>query len=140
MRVLFVILLNLICVDIAAQNVGASEEQGFQLPSSKSNAEPLIRYQKTQTVWKKLNPEWRLLLATPVSQREPSVPEGTDTSSTIQPGYYFDPYSAYATTNAQVAGEAPPGWTPAQLYMSARPCRLYRRHFCLRASPKIPNE
>jgi hypothetical protein len=132
MRVLFVILLNLICVDIAPQNVGASEVQGFQLLSSKSNAEPLIRYQKTQTVWKKLNLKWRLLFATPVSQWEPSVPEGTHTSSTMQPGYYFDPYSAYATTNAQVAGEAPPGWTLRHLYMTGRPCKIYLRHFCLR--------
>jgi hypothetical protein len=133
-RIFFVILLSLICVDISAQNAGAGEVQGFQsLPSNKLKAEPLIRYHKIQTVWNEMNLEWKLLFdPTPVSQWKPSVPEGTDTSSTIQPGFYFDPYSAYTTTDAQVAGEVPPGWTLRHLYMTGRPCKFYLRHFCVR--------
>ena len=67
-----------------------------------------------------------------VSDWKPSVSERTDTSSTIEPGVHFDPYSAYTTTDAQVAGEAPPGWTLGHLYMTARACKLNLRHFCVR--------
>ena len=126
MRILVVIVLSLVCVDISAQNAGAGGVQGFQsLPSNESKAEPLIRYHKIQTVWNEIN-----LDPIPVSQWKPSVPDGTDTSSTMDPGFYFDPYSAYTTTDAQVAGKAPPGWTLRHLYMTARPCKLYLRHFC----------
>jgi hypothetical protein len=126
MRILSVILLTLICVDISAQNAGAREIQGFEsLPNSNLNEEPLIRYHKIQTVQKEMNLDWK------VSEWK-SVSEGTDTSSTIEPGFYFDPYSAYTTSNAQAAGKAPPGWTRRNLYMIARPCKLYLRHFCVR--------
>jgi hypothetical protein len=68
--------------------------------------------------------------------RSPSVQNGIDTSSSIQPGFYFDPYSAYTTAVAQAAGEAPPGWTKTfgwtnrQLYMTVRPCKPSHWHSC----------
>jgi hypothetical protein len=132
MRKLSVILLSLICIDIAAQNVDASEIGGFQLLTDKFDAEPPVRDQEIHIVWEQLTLEWKLLFdATPVNEWEPSVADGTATSSTIERGFYFDPYSAYTTHNAQLAGEGPPGWTPRGLYMSARPATLCLRHFCV---------
>ena len=134
MRRCLVILLSMICVDISSQNASADEVQGFQsLSSNKLKAEPLIRYHKIQTVLIDMNLDWKLLFdPTPVSQWKPSVFEGTDTSSANERGFYFDSYSAYTTTDAQVAGEAPPGWTLGHLYMTARACKLNLRHFCVR--------
>ena len=110
MRILFVILTSLISVGVSAQIAGAARVAEFRsLPSDELKVEPSILYQKTQAIRRGTNLEWKLVFdATPISQRQPSAPDGTDTSSAMQPGFYFDPYSAYTTTDAQVVGEAPP--------------------------------
>ena len=108
-----------------------------------------------------VSPDKGVLSASPMHNNNTGK-NGTDTFSTIQPGFYFDPYSAYTTTSAQAAGDPAPGWrdvngltalavedvlammsemgeiisgiatTKAPIYMTVRPPKSIRRHCCSR--------